>query len=247
MNRDPLIKTKKTVYGRKAAGNSRFVVIAPHAGGDDLRTGRVARHLARLLDASIVINKKYFKSTNHKAVLKPQNIEDFNELSWSKKKICWRWENKKLAMKMFYDDIAEICDAVKNKFNDKPVCVYVHGLKTVKLGIDIGMGLKSTNGKNRFIGSSETKVYSGVPTIKISQLKKMKELLSEPIKKDYNLDIGVGNIYSAWDRRCGIQFHKTCGRDDYAVQMEIHESLKKDEKGIAAIAELLAGVFRKVF
>ncbi|MFH0987889.1 MAG: hypothetical protein V1763_00785 [Parcubacteria group bacterium] len=247
MKRDPLIKTTRTVYGRKASGGSRFVIVAPHAAGDDRNTARLARHLAKLLDASIVINNKYFKFTNSKAALKPQYIEDFNELSWSKKKCDWRWENKKLVMKMFYDDIAEMCDAINTRTKGKPVCIYVHGLRSIPLGIDIGMGLRAVNGKNRFIGSSQARVYSGVPTIKISQLKKLKQLLQGPIKKDYNLDIGVGNIYSAWDKRCGIQFHRCCGRDEYAVQLEIYYLLKKTEEGVARMAHLLADTFKSTF
>ncbi|MFH0780287.1 MAG: hypothetical protein V1928_05585 [Parcubacteria group bacterium] len=247
MKRDPLIRTERTVYGRKAGGKSQFVVIAPHAGGDDLRTGRLARHLAKLLDGAIVLNKKFYKHTNHKAALKPHFIEDFNELSWNKQRGEWRWFNRKLAMKIFYDDIAGYCDAIIAGLNRQPVCIYIHGLKTVELGIDIGMGLKSKNGKNRFVGSSGHGAVTGVPTIQIGQLKKMKQLLQEPIKKDYNLDIGVGNIYSAWDKRCGIQFHKCCGRNDYAIQLEIQHRLKETEENIAKLALLLAETFKLIF
>lgn len=247
MKRDPLIHTERTVYGRKAGGKSLFVVIAPHAAGDDLRTGRLARHLAKLLDGAIVLNKRFYKLTNRQAQAKPHFIEDFNELSWSKKNNEWRWFNKKLAMKIFYDDIAGYCDAIALKFNRQPVCIYLHGLKSIELGVDIGMGLKSKNGKNRFVGGAAHGAATGVPTIQIGQLKKMKQLLQEPIKKDYNLDIGVGNIYSAWDKRCGIQFHKCGGRDDYAVQMEIHHRLKESEEDIAKLARLLAETFKSVF
>ena len=57
---------------------SKYVIVAPHAAGDDLHTGSLARALGRELFATQVINTKYVKPSNRNATNKP--VCDFNKL-----------------------------------------------------------------------------------------------------------------------------------------------------------------------
>ncbi|MBU1132064.1 hypothetical protein KKC32_02345 [Patescibacteria group bacterium] len=246
LNKEKYIETE---YGKKKAGKSRFVVIAPHSAGDDLKTGYIARLLAMELDASVVVNNKYFKSTNSKAGRKPDYIEDFNKLSWSGTNDKYMWKSKKPAMKQFFDDIIELCELAREKSGkEKAVAIYIHGMAHEKLALDLGIGLRAKNGNNRFIGSSKSEYYcSGVPTIRISDLKKLRMLLQDPLQRKYGLSVGVGFEYPAWGKRIAVQFHKHEDRDDYAIQLEINNILKKNDKDIKYLVGLFKKSLRKIF
>ena len=54
----------KTNYGIKKEGKAKFVIVAPHAAGDDINTGPLSRKIASKSNSYLVINDKYVKPTN---------------------------------------------------------------------------------------------------------------------------------------------------------------------------------------
>ncbi len=239
---------ENTDYGYKIRGRSNFVVIAPHAAGDDLRTAYIARLLGRRLHGSVIVNNKFYKETNKKAVQSPEFAEDFNRLSWSNKHQRHFWRKKKPAMKVFYQDIAEYCDEAKLKSHEgKAVAIYLHGMKYDKIAFDFGTGLRSKKRNMRFQGSYECDVSTGVPTLPIKYLKMIKRVVEPLTLKEYNLPIGLGENFPAWSRRIGVQFHKFNGRNDYAIQLEITKELKNTKEQIDSIINILSQSLKTIF
>ncbi|OGY41156.1 MAG: hypothetical protein A2Y67_00990 [Candidatus Buchananbacteria bacterium RBG_13_39_9] len=240
---------KRTKYGFKKKGQSPFVIIAPHAAGDDLKTGLIARRLAKKLNAFLVINNKFFKSTNSKAKTKPEFVQDFNKLGWGYKNRKYFWWNKKRPMRAFYSRIAKYCDLAKSYSREKKaVAIYLHGTKENEIGIDIGVGIKTKKFNDKFIKSSESNYFcSGVPTIEIDQAKELKKLLQSELLKKYGLKVGIGCHFPAWSKRIAVQFHKNCGRDDYAIQLEINKTLRQNKKDRLYLAYLLSEVLKQIF
>jgi len=240
----------KMDYGYKKAGQSHFVFVAPHAGGDDLQTGKIARMLARKLKGFYIINNKFFKATNSRANQTPEQVEDFNKLYWSSKKKKYLWKRKNPAMKIFFKDVADFCDQAKNfSQENKAVAVYIHGMVSEKNFLDIGVGLKAKNGgRNKFIGSSRSDYYcSGVPTVPISKLKELYDLLIKEKKQFVDFLVSIGELYPAWSKRIAIQFHKECGRNDFAVQLEINNKFKKDDIMRKKIVQVLTKTLLTTF
>ncbi len=239
----------KTRYGFRKDGASHFVVIAPHAAGDDKKTGLLARGLAKKLNAFLVVNTRFIKPTNSRAKLKPEYVQDFNKLSWGYKSLRYFWRNKKRPMKFFYRRIAKYCDLAKEYSREKKaVAIYLHGTKEENIGIDIGMGLKALKFSNKFVGSFRSRYHcTGVPTVKISQVKKMKMLLERDLIKYYGSKVGIGHHFPGWSKRIAIQFHKNCGRDDYAIQLEIDKRLRADKKNRMFAADLIGKVLKQIF
>jgi len=243
-------KTTKTSYGIKRPGTSPFVIIAPHGAGDDLKSGIIVKKIAKQLDAFFIINYNYKKPSNSD---KKGRIEDFNKLCWSEKhnKYLWRWSKKKKAMREFFKDIADFCDQAKKRHRHrKAIAIYIHGLKDrgEKIGIDIGAGLKSIKDRNRFLFSfKHSSDNSGMATVKIGQLKKLKHTIEQRLKKDHKLLVNVGHIHTGWSKSSAIQFHKHEGRNDYAIQLEINELLRNNQKNTNYTADLIASALKKVF
>lgn len=236
-----------TNYGKKRLRTSRFVVVAPHGAGDDLKTGILAVRLARALNGSYVINNKYKKPEN-KNNKNPDYVEDFNRLRWAFIKKRFLWAKKKPAMKEFYFDIAQICDKIKERIDKKAVVLYIHGMQNEQVGIDIGTGVRF-QGK-RLFGSGyhiNTGFNSGEPTLKISKTKKIISLLKNEFLKKYNLKITTGEAYSGWSKWSGIQFHKHQGRNDYAIQIEVNEFLRSNDEKINYTVNLLTKTLTQVF
>ena len=237
---------ENTNYGKRKKGNSRFVIIAPHAAGDDLKTGYFARCLAKRLNGSFVINTLYKKSGNKHAT-NPELIEDFNRLCYFPFKQKYLWKRKAPAMKEFYMDIAGFCDSVKEE--EKPaVAVYIHGMKNEMVGLDISAGLKH-QGKKLF-GSkfhSDTGFNTGQITLKINLAKELFRILKTELQEKQNLLTTMGASFSGWSKSSGIQFHKHGGRNDYALQLEINQSLRASKEKIKFTVELLANALEKIF
>jgi len=238
---------EETIYGYKRPGNSQFVIVAPHAGGDDRKTGVLARQIAKRLDASVVVNKKYFKATNQKAQDNPEFIEDFNKLSWSNKHSHYIWRRKKPAMKAFFQDIISYSKlAKKQSLENKAIVVYIHGIRDESIGLDLGVGLRAKKDSNRFHGSSRSDYYStGVPTIRIRYIKDLKNSLMKRLPAPWQLSIG--GRFPAWSKRAAIQFHKHRGRDDYALQLEINHLLKNNKEKRIFITRLISKSLKEVF
>ena len=243
---------EETDYGKKSIGESRFVIIAPHAAGDDLKTGVIASRLAKKLNGFLIINNKFVKPSNSKNAKNPQIVEDFNKLRWSYTKSKYLWKRKKPEMKVFFKDIEYFCEQARNFSEDKKtLAIYIHGIHSEDIAVDIGAGLKKHNSSiNKVFGTKkhrEVKDNTGKVTIKISVLKKIKKRLSNKIKKDFGLDIAVGSHYSGWSKQSAIQFHKLEGRDDYALQFEISHLFRQDNDKINYIVSLLAETLENNF
>ncbi len=241
-----------TGYGKKSTGQSRFVIIAPHGAGDDLKTGVIASRLAKKLNGFLIINNKFVKPGNKNADKNPQTVEDFNKLRWSYTKSKYLWKRKKPEMNDFFKDIKYFCEQAKN-FSEgkKTLAIYIHGIHSEDIAIDIGAGVKKHNDSiNKVFGTKkhkEVKDNTGKVTVKISTLKKIKKQLSDKIKKDFGLDITVGNRYSGWSKQSAIQFHKLEGHDDYALQFEISHLFRQDNDKINYIVGLLADTLKDNF
>ncbi len=241
-----------TTYGKKNEGFSRFIIIAPHGAGDDLKTGVITHRLAKKLNGFLIINNKFIKPENRHAIEKPEQTEDFNKLRWSYTRNKYLWGRKRPEMKEFFTDIDNFCNQAR-KFSpdDKAVAIYIHGIKSENIGIDIGAGLKKHNDSiNKVFGTKkhkEVRDNTGKVTVQISTLKKIKKQLAEKFKKDFGLDISVGNHYSGWSKQSAIQFHKLEGRDDYALQFEISHLFRQDNDRINYIVELLSETLKNNF
>lgn len=235
----------QTIYGRKHWGKSRFVVIAPHAAGDDLKTGIVAARLAKALSGALVVNNLYKKSSNKNL---PDFVEDFNHLTLAPIIQKYLWRGKKRAMRFFYQDIAKYCDDVLIKHQAKAVAVYIHGMKNKTVGIDISTGLRHQG--SRLFGSKyhiETGCNSGAVTLKINQAKAIFKILKQELNQAKELDVTMGKTFSGWSKWSGIQFHKHIGRNDYAIQLEINQDLRADNENINYLVKILTQALTEVF
>lgn len=238
---------ENTTYGFKRPGQSRFVIIAPHAAGDDLKTGLIAKKLADSLNGWLIVNNRYYKKSNRRATRYPEFAEDFNRLSWSKKKNKYLWARKKPAMKKFYQDISYFCDQIETALNCQAAVIYLHGIKDKKIGIDLGAGIKLIKESNHFLRSKySADNNSGLTTLKIGQIKKIKKLLQNNLKKEYNLNVSVGKKHTGWSKLSAIQFHKHQGRDDFALQIEINFFLRQKPNRTQLI-DLLSNSLKEIF
>ncbi len=239
----------KTRYGEKEKGRSRFLLIAPHAAGDDLKTGLIAKRLAEELRGFLVVNNKYIKPNNSRAKQNPRRVEDFNDLCWGTKSKKYFWKKKKPAMKVFYEDIAIFCDQARELHKKKPIAVYVHGFNSDGIGIDIGAGARNHNGGGKIYGSrrhKETGDNTGEISVKIKILKRVKKDLEKKLKKDFDLGVTVGEEYSGWSKQSGIQFHRNVPQDEYSIQFEINQQLREPQN-LKYTINLLKTILQKNF
>lgn len=238
---------EKTNYGFKKKGRSRFVIIAPHAAGDDLKTKELSQMIAEKLNASLVVNTNFRK-----------RVEDFNKLSWYKGE--YRWIRRLEEMKEFYDDTIDFVEPTRS-FTDKPVVAYIHGMRDGKdkIGIDIGFGvkphrgkLKGTRGKNKH---PEAKGNTGFVRANRRHMKNLQALLEKALRMNYNLRAGIGEAkrydnkgrkiqFAAWSRTNGIQYH--AGRKEYSFQLEITRSLRRS-RNLKNISKIIAEVLKSVY
>ena len=130
----------RTNYGRKRKGSSKFVVVAPHAAGDDIGTKEIAEEISRHSDAFLVVNENYIKPSCSRATSNPDNVEDFNELSWSSSNQRYLWQRKHPHMKEFFGHIKEFAEEAREYGDGRAIVVYIHGIadSTEQIGIDIG-------------------------------------------------------------------------------------------------------------
>lgn len=234
----------ETIYGRKHWGKSRFVVVAPHAAGDDLKTGVIASRLAASLSGALVVNSLYKKTKN----FDPDYVEDFNRLLLAPVSQKYLWQGKKRAMRFFYQDIASYCNAVLEKHATKAVAIYIHGMHHKNVGIDISAGLRHQG--SRLFGSkyhAEVGVNSGAVTLKINQAKAIFNFLKKELSQNRNLDVTMGKSFSGWSQWSGIQFHKNLGRNDYALQLEVNQDLRTSNDDINYLVKILTQVLKEVF
>jgi hypothetical protein len=243
----------KTNYGFKQEGLSFFVVVAPHAAGDDLKTSAIARKIADELKAFLVVNKK-FKKPENKKIKDDYFVEDFNNLRWGAKSQKYFWARKKKEMKEFYKDIDEYSNKARilSPFK-KTVVIYIHGMKSDEIAIDIGVGARKHFCANSILNAKTCKILfnTGEITLKISILKKLKLNLIENLLINFpeiitKNKITIGEIHSGWSKQSAIQFHRHGKRKDYAVQLELNQYLRKKEN-ISKTVKLISNSFKKNF
>ncbi|MFB6088666.1 MAG: hypothetical protein ABEK36_02690 [Candidatus Aenigmatarchaeota archaeon] len=232
---------KSTSYGIKGTGSSRFVIVAPHAAGDDLRTKELALNISKHLDAFTVINEEYVKNTNSNSRKKPDKVEDFNKLEYSVEKSKYVWENKHPHMKEFYEHIEESCKNARRFGDGKSITIFIHGMKDNEecIGIDIGFGAKYRKGE-----LVKCDKCMGKPRAKAEDVVGIKETLGKNLSDYYGLKASIGEFYAAWSIENGVQYYNNF--PGKSLQLEISYSLRKPGN-IEHTSELIAEAMRKHF
>jgi hypothetical protein len=236
----------RTNYGIREKGNSKFVFVAPHAAGDDLRTKELAEEIARILNASMVINEIYVQKTSTRSYQNPY-VEDFNNLPWSDAQQTYLWDKRCPEMKEFYEHIKEYAEDARKYWNGRAIIIYIHGMDDdgTNLGIDIGFGAKYLDGQLK--GARERpgarNNYSEIRA-RSEDIEKLRTLLAEKLEVDYSINVGIGERYAAWSRHNGVQYH--FGTPDYSFQLEISQFLRKPQR-IKYSAQLIADALKAVY
>ncbi len=244
----------KTFYGFKQSGKSHFVVVAPHAAGDDLLTKKFASELAEQLQAFLIVNNKYIKPSNSKAENKPRFVEDLYRLSWHKKGKKFIWHQRKYILKIFFNDIEEYTNLARRYSQEKKaLIIYIHGFKNNdNVAVDLGCGTKNINEKsNKIFGLKFfNKSYlqsTGEITIRINVAKKIKKELDEVIFKNYQQHVSIGKYFTGWSKSSAIQFHKAENRNDYALQLEINFEFRQNNNKRKFLINNLSKIIKKYF
>ncbi len=242
----------ETIYGEKGKGKSRFIIVAPHAGKmkykkrtirDDVNTGEITKNIAEELKASFVINKNYIRQKPDrikKNGFNPNILEDFNNLSWDKKKKRYDWERKCMPMKKFYNDISEFAKSIK-----QPVIIFIHGMQD-RYGIDIDIGfgvkydvdgiLKGTKGTNKH---PKAKECTGDRTADEKNMKKLEKFF-----KINHLKTGVGEKFVAWSKTNAAQY---CSKlSEECFQLEIADKWRK-KGNFVYISILIASELKSIY
>lgn len=240
------MSTENPTYGFKKEGKSRFVIVVPHATGDDKRSGKLASLIADKLSAFLIINTKYIKPDNSKAKANLNLVRDFNIIpkatSLSNKK-----SKKELHHKEFYDDIQTFVKSAQNyNSKGKAVIVYIHGMvdNPRRIEIDIGCGLKEHNGillgtnKHPHAGSNSGEIRAGQ-----RDMEKLRTLFEEQLLH-LKLNAGIGIFNAAWSRKNGIQFH--AGTKDSSFQLEISCNLRKPDN-LNSTSDIIVNSIKEVF
>jgi hypothetical protein len=236
----------RTNYGIREKGNSKFVLVTPHAAGDDLRTKELAEEIARILNASMVINEIYVQKTSTRSYQNPY-VEDFNNLPWSDAQQIYLWDKRCPEMKEFYEHIKEYTEDARKYGNGRAIIIYIHGMDDdgTNLGIDIGFGAKYLDGQLK--GARERpgaqNNYSEIRA-EPEDIEKLRTLLAEKLEVDYSINVGIGERYAAWSRHNGVQYH--FGTPDYSFQLEISQFLRKPQR-IKYSAQLIADALKAVY
>ncbi len=230
----------ETPYGKKQPGASGFVIVAPHAAGDDLKTGYIARKLAEKLNGFAVINTVYKKPSNSDT--KSENREDFNKLTWweAGQKYLWiRPKQHHPAMRQFFKDIQEYVEQARTfREDNKAVCIHIHGMKSITSGIDLGAGIPHkdyTFEKNTGTSTLDTKI-----------LYELQSELQNAIFENSQLPVTIG-MYSGGSRQSAIQFHAHGQNQDHAVQIEISSFFRQEKEKRDFIIQTLSNTLSKIF
>ncbi|MEK6960984.1 MAG: hypothetical protein AABX47_07475 [Nanoarchaeota archaeon] len=237
-------------YGTRKKGSSKFVVVAPHAAGDDVRTKELAEQIAEHLNASLVVNEKYIQPSNPRAGTHP-HVEDFNKLSWSGQTQEYNWTRKHPHMKEFYEHIREFAEAVRQHGDCRAIIVYIHGMSdnSQNIGVDIGFGAKYHQGRLKGTQGTRDKhpesgSNTGVVMATREDIEKLKGTLEQKLSQDHNLKVGVGDRYAAWSRQNGIQYH--AGSQDHSFQLELSYLLGQP-RNLEYTSKLIADALKEVY
>lgn len=217
-------------YGHMIEKTSPFIIVAPHAAGDDAFTRYVVYGIVEDLQASAVINTTYIKPTNSKAEQYPERVEDFNKLAWWEKKEKHTFATKHKDMKTFYKDIFKLQESVRKKELGRSIIVHIHGMSSTSSCLDIGMGAWYNLGKGEFEDSSSVKENNGHITMPKEITVLLRKKMEEVFKQQCSKDITIGRHFPAWSRKSGIQSHATINPADWALQIEMDKSLRTNAK-----------------
>lgn len=222
---DFLFESEKSTFGIFSEGASPIVIVAPHAvEEDDEHTKEIAEQLAMQLNAFLVINDTFHKPCKTKC----EYDEDFNHLPPMKDGEL-DWSKRVPEMKTFYDTIeqyAKKANVLSKDNNKRCLVLYIHGLKHDKYDIDLGAGVQSA--PNMTINAEQhvdSKGNSGDVTAPIKFVEHFRDVL-----KKAGLNVGTGDVFSAWDGQNGTQYLKLKGIDCYSIQIELNTTMRGDVK-----------------
>lgn len=215
-----------------------IVIVAPHAvEADDENTKKIAELLAGNLNAFLLINDKFHKPTEKK----DDTTEDFNHLPPCENG-KYDWDKRVPEMKSFYsklESLAKQASSLSKDNNKRCLVLFIHGLSHDKYDIDLGAGSKSA--PNMTINAEQhtkSKDNSGSITAPIKFVETFRDVL-----KNEGLNVGTGDVFSAWDGQNGTQYLRSIGIDCYCVQLEINTNLRKDP---TKTAELLSSAVKQL-
>tara|TARA_Y100000310_G_scaffold342895_1_gene448114 strand:- start:3342 stop:4067 length:726 start_codon:yes stop_codon:yes gene_type:complete len=221
------MKNEKTSFGYKSKGNSKYVIVAPHAAGDDLKSGEISQEIANLLNSSLVVNDSHVKPTNASNNVRSESqrkpVCDFNNIPRGN---IFRID----AMSDFYKHINEFSiEARKNSskqhdHKEHAVVVYIHSMKDEEIGVDIGIGAKY---HQNTLKSAKSHPQGGRNSGVIRTSRILAQELRRSLRENLDMDVTIGRRFAAWSRENGIQFHK--GSPDHSIQLEISHKLRQDE------------------
>lgn len=259
---------KKTSYGNKRTGQTKFVVVAPHAAGDDLFTlpaegesvgrphsERIGRLLAESLDAFLVENTTHRKPGRGQATDTAAKRVDFNDLANLP---------RSQEMRRFYSDIGESCETARvhsqgdHRSEQRAVVIYIHGMKErdempaeQQTGMDIGIGAKWNREKGKYQGSrfhpdarkDGARIYFGKVRANIDMTQSLRKGLDTKLKREKGLRVWIGRHFQGWSQDNGIQYHE--GTPDHSIQIEISHSLREEDPRY--VADLIATEIKKAY
>jgi hypothetical protein len=225
----------KTDYGWRAAGESKFVIVAPHGAGDDEETHLVAEEIARIMGAVVVVNRNYKRETC--------NLNDISDVATNEKK------------RDFFADVDQSVEeareysANEHDGKERAIVIYIHGMKNRgDVGVDVGIGAKWNVSRGKYQGARyhpEAGQKKGKVRANIAMTREMRVNMDEKLRTEKGKRAWIGKVFAAWDEDNGIQHH--AGTDDYSMQIEISRDLRDDPKYIAGvIAESLQEAYKKL-
>ena len=199
----------KTSYGWKKEGESKFVIVAPHGAGDDELTDIVAEEIAKIMDATVVVNTRYRRESC--------DLNDISDLADDEKK------------REFFKDVGDYAKEVRGHSakehdgKEHAIVVYIHGMKgRGDKGIDIGIGAKWNKRKKKYQGAKyhpDSGKKKGKVRANIGMTREMRVKMDKKLKAEKGKRAWMGKVYAAWDEKNGIQYH--AGTGDYSMQIEI--------------------------
>ena len=213
----------ETSYWYKVKNDSRFIIIATHAAGDDMNTWELWEIISHNLWASLVVNNKFIKRTNSRAKNFPEIVENFNNLPWNPQKMVYEWNNRKPEMKDFFSDIDQLLENI-----EKPIYIHIHWMK-------------NWNSSEIDVWNWSFFDFSIKNNSKISKILWQERLPKKAAMKIVNLfqDNWIKatcNKMFAWCFK--ISAMQYFNKQSYSLQMEFSYSLRKNYEEISRTAEI---------
>jgi len=211
-----------------------FILVAPHAAGDDRQTDPITAALARELNCHALVNNK-FKKQGNKHIEDSNFVEDFNRPSWNAEEKIYEWDEKKREMHEFYRQLSQLIKQIKQINPLQPVSLFIHGMKENSVEVDLGCGARYHNGN--LIGTTkhpQAGKNTGIITLELEKVILIKhELIA------LGISATIGQYEAAWRRNNGVQL--CAGLNCRALQIELSGEFRKkknwpDKIGKIAVA-----------